>query len=144
MALLLRVLCCRCSSSSSLLLCMLLLRNTELGGHLLTYRMASPASIALLDIAGAVSQLADGGGVHPCCSPGLILTSCHPDIPGTAGQPSHMGKNCPLPKEFIGINLPSFSAQAAWVPVLPWGKGNMLQADQLEQVVKPWPRTSPG
>lgn len=83
-----------------------------LGGHLLTYRMASPASIALLDTAGAVSQLAGGGDAHPCCSPGLILTSCHPDVPGTVGQPGHMGKNCPLPIEFVGINLLSVQAQA--------------------------------
>lgn len=97
--------CCCCavdgSSSSSLLLCMLLLRSRVV----LTYRMASPASVALLDIAGAVSQLADGGDAHPCCSPGLILPHVTQMFLEQLVRQVLWAKTAPSHKNFLGLTL---------------------------------------
>lgn len=145
--------CCWCSavdfdSYSRLLLCLLLLRKAHsLGRPVFNHRMRSPASVALLDIEGAVSQLADGGDASLCCPPGLVLPS--------RGRPALVSprcywatwsagsvKNYPLQKRFGEINCTSVWPQAPCV-VFPWGKGSLLQVDQLKQVVKPCPRTSP-
>lgn len=71
----------------------------------LTYRMASPASVALLDIAGAVSQLADGGDAHPCCSPGLILPHVTQMFLEQLVRQVLWAKTAPSHKNFLGLTL---------------------------------------